>query len=108
MVKRVCSKVLSFLLSLAVITSSMNVPVMAATTEVTEITSETTTQEVVLSENTVDSTEWDGVTTESVFETDGLKVTFKLLGTWQGGYNANIRLDNMSDVPIEMENTNKL
>ena len=75
MVKRVCSKVLSFLLSLVVITSSMNVPVIAATTEVTEITSETTTQEVVLSGNTVDSTEWDGVTTESVFETDGLKVT---------------------------------
>lgn len=41
------------------------------------------------------------IQTESIFESNGMKYTFKLLGTWDSGYNASIRIDNFSDKIVE-------
>lgn len=42
----------------------------------------------------------DWTTTESVYESEGYKVTFTLSDDWEGGYNANIEIANTGDFPI--------
>lgn len=44
---------------------------------------------------------WDGVTTESVYEGENFKVTFALSGYWNGGYNANVKVENTGNTLIE-------
>lgn len=44
---------------------------------------------------------WDGVTTESVYEGDNFKVTFLLTGHWEGGYSAKVKIENTGDSVIE-------
>ena len=44
---------------------------------------------------------WDGVTTESVYEGENFKVTFALSGYWNGGYNANVKVENTGKTVIE-------
>lgn len=44
---------------------------------------------------------WDGVTTESVYETNTYRITFSLLEYWESGYNASIKIENIGDVIIE-------
>lgn len=44
---------------------------------------------------------WDGVTTESVYEGENFKVTFALSGYWNGGYNANVKVENTGKTLIE-------
>lgn len=44
---------------------------------------------------------WDGVTTESVYEGENFKVTFALAGYWNGGYNANVKVENTGKTVIE-------
>ncbi|MDE6663359.1 MAG: cellulose binding domain-containing protein [Lachnospiraceae bacterium] len=44
---------------------------------------------------------WDGVTTESVYEGENFKVTFALSGYWNGGYNANVKVENTGNTVIE-------
>lgn len=48
-----------------------------------------------------DTVGWDGVTTESVFEDANFKVTFMLSGYWNGGYNANVKIENTGNTVIE-------
>lgn len=43
---------------------------------------------------------WDGVTTESVYEGENFKVTFALSGYWNGGYNANVKVENTGKTVI--------
>ena len=43
----------------------------------------------------------DDAGTESVFETDCYKVTFTLSGNWDGGYNANVVVENVGKTIIE-------
>ena len=49
----------------------------------------------------VETEEWDGVTTESVYEADGYKVTFNLNSQWSGGYNASVKIENTGDAEVE-------
>lgn len=42
----------------------------------------------------------EGTATESVYESEGYKVTFTLSDNWEGGYNANIEIANTGDFPI--------
>ena len=44
---------------------------------------------------------WVGVTTESVYEGENFKVTFALSGYWNGGYNANVKVENTGKTVIE-------
>ncbi len=43
---------------------------------------------------------WDGVTMTNSYEGDGYTVTYTLSGYWEGGYNASIRIDNVSQEAI--------
>ena len=71
--------------------------------EIEVIETEAVETEVVETEETTETEtdSWDGVTEESVYEADNYTVTFKLTGAWDGGYNANVRIDNTGDTPIE-------
>lgn len=44
---------------------------------------------------------WDGETMVNVFENELIKVTFTLINTWNGGYSANVKIENLSDANIE-------
>lgn len=44
---------------------------------------------------------WDGITTKSVYTGENFKVTFSLTGNWNGGYNANVRIENTGNTTIE-------
>ena len=43
----------------------------------------------------------DSSATQSVFTADGFQVTFTLTGQWNGGYNANVKIENTGDTVIE-------
>ena len=64
-------------------------------TETVEETTELSTKETE-SEN-----DWDGVTTENIYEAENYKITFTLASHWNTGYNANIKIENTSDSAIE-------
>lgn len=65
---------------------------------------ETTTEKVASTEETGstekatvdedDSSTWDQVTTENVFEGENYKVIFTLTSNWDSGYNAKVKLEN--------------
>lgn len=44
---------------------------------------------------------WDGTTLENVYESEDYRVTFSVTGHWNGGYNANVRLENIGNATIE-------
>ncbi len=44
---------------------------------------------------------WDGTTFENIYETEDYRVTFSVTGHWNGGYNANVRLENIGNATIE-------
>ena len=48
-----------------------------------------------------DEQTWDGVTTTDVFERENYRITYTLTGYWNGGYNANIQIDNTGSETIE-------
>ncbi len=45
--------------------------------------------------------DWDGITNKSVYEGDGYNVTFSLAEVWENGYNAVVKIENVSDKDIE-------
>ena len=44
---------------------------------------------------------WDGRTIEAVYEAENYTVTFSLTGFWEGGYHANVKIENTGDSSIE-------
>ncbi len=46
-------------------------------------------------------TSWDGVSKSRVYEEDGFKVTMSLSSYWNGGYNADIKIENTGDTAKE-------
>ena len=44
---------------------------------------------------------WDGMTTENKYVGENFSVTFSLTGYWNGGYNANIKIENTGSSVIE-------
>lgn len=104
--RKVGRKLLSFLLVLAILATSTEVSVFAAENEQELNQDEVAVEEITDTDyydseitNTEDG--WDGETLESVYEAEGFKVTFTLTGYWEGAYNANVRIDNLSDTSIE-------
>ncbi len=44
---------------------------------------------------------WDGMTTENKYVGENFSVMFSLASYWEGGYNANIKVENSGDSVIE-------
>ncbi len=44
---------------------------------------------------------WDGATLENIYEAEDYRVIFSVTGHWNGGYNANVRLENTRNATIE-------
>lgn len=40
-------------------------------------------------------------TSDFIYETERFKVTSSLLGYWDGGYNASVEIENISDVTLQ-------
>lgn len=49
----------------------------------------------------IQSVSWDGETFSNVYEDDLVRVTFKLINVWTTGYNASVKIENLSDKAIE-------
>lgn len=62
---------------------------------------DTSDTETEAAKETEDSNEADNQSTEFVYETDGFQVMFTLTGQWDGGYNANVKIENTGDTVIE-------
>lgn len=123
--KKIWTKALAYVLAVTMCFSAVNVPVYAQGSTVTEVSTEAeTTSEAVTEEATVsgndaeptteevasaeeaitdgnDSSTWDQVTTENVFEGENYRVTFTLASNWDAGYNANVKLENTGDTTIQ-------
>lgn len=113
--KKIWTKALAYVLAVAMCLNAVNVSVYAQESNVTEVsteeetTSEAVTEEAAVSDNDAeeattdgdDGSTWDQVTTENVFEGENYRVTFTLTSYWETGYNANVKLENTGDSPIQ-------
>lgn len=117
--KEIWRRVLAFMLVMCV--SMVNVPVYAQENVEAETvmemkttnTDSTAASDTVLGNNTISGNdaeesvvgtkdgEWDGATTENVFEGENYRVTFTLDSYWDVGYNANIKLENTGDSTLQ-------
>lgn len=102
-IKRKLRQMLAFMLVLVTCMGTTDISAYAATNSSLEQreTGITVSGNESVSDGDVADEGWDGETQESVYEADGYKVTFRLTGWWDGGYNASVRIDNTSDTPIE-------
>lgn len=129
--KKTWTKVLAYMLAVTMCFSAFNVPVYAQESTITaasteaETTSEAVTEEATLPGNDAetttekvasteetgstekatvdedDSSTWDQVTTENVFEGKNYKVIFTLTSNWDEGYNAKVKIENIGDSTIQ-------
>ena len=86
---------MAIMLSVAIASQTFNLNVFAQDVQA---------QQSVSGEDAAESNEvngWDGVTTQDVYEGEGYQVTFTLTGHWEGGYNANVRIENTGTEDIE-------
>ena len=86
--EQIIQKVMAIMLSVAIASQTFDLNVFAQNVQ---------TEQSVSGGDAEESNEangWDGVTTQDVFEGNGYRVTFTLTGHWEGGYNANIRIEN--------------
>jgi len=124
-------KALTYLLTAFMCISSVNPQVYAKEIENTEKTSaeistETTdtisgndgliteteiTEEASESEAASENNEWDGKTTEKIYEDGQCKITYTLNSHWESGYNAKIRIENTGENTVQnwaLELTNNI
>ncbi len=85
--KKGIKRMLAFLLMLAMCVSTTGV---AAYAEETVVTDKVTTE-----------SGWDGVTTVNNYTGENFNVVFSLANYWEGGYNANVKVENTGSSVIE-------
>ncbi len=85
--KKGIKRMLAFLLTLAMCVSTTGV---AAYAEETVVTDKVTTE-----------SGWDGVTTVNNYIGENFNVVFSLANYWEGGYNANVKVENTGSSVIE-------
>ena len=85
--KKGIKRMLAFLLTLAMCVSTTGV---AAYAEETVVTDKVTTE-----------SGWDGVTTVNNYTGENFNVVFSLANYWEGGYNANVKVENTGSSVIE-------
>ncbi len=81
--KRKLKRILALLLIMTIYVSTMNISAFA-------------TEKSGLEQNS-----WDGTITQSVYEGENYKITYSLKSYWNGGYNANIKIENKGESVIE-------
>jgi len=89
-VKKVLRKAIAFMITLVMCLSMTNVSAYA---EETAVAQESRTASV--------QGTWDGFTTENKYIGENYCVTFSLASYWEGGYNANVKIDNTGNSSIE-------
>lgn len=99
MLRRGTKRTFAMLLSLSMILGGINTTAYAQGNSISTVSMEM--KSVSAGDVVQISDDWDGVTRESVFEGDGFRVTFQLQDYWNGGYNANVKIDNTGDKAIE-------
>lgn len=99
MFKRGTKRALAILMSISMILGGSNISAFAESNS--SIAEDTQIVSVSANDVAQSSDGWDDVTMESVFEGNGYKVTFKLQDFWNGGYNANVKIENTGDKVIE-------
>lgn len=98
--KRKWNKVLATLMAISIGMGASNMEVLAdETPAVLPINTVTVSGNDVDTENSGKT--WDNTVTEAVYEGDYYKVTFSLTGFWDGGYNADIVIENIGERKIE-------
>ena len=80
-------RILSLILSVTVFASTFNINVFANESGVDAETNGKTNGVIG----------WDGVTTENLYKSSNYAVTFSLKEYWNGGYNASVKVENISD-----------
>ncbi len=101
--KKKLRKLLATLLIMTTCLSTVNVSAYASEISVMEQLETISGNDTISNGDVIEEgvqNEWDG-STESIYEAEDFKVTFKLMGYWDGGYNASVRIDNLTDLPIE-------
>ncbi len=88
--KKVLRKVTAFVMALVMCLSMTNVCVYAEET-------------VMVQDDGMKSNQsgWDGVSTVNSYKGENYTVTFMLESYWDGGYNANVKIENIGDIVIE-------
>lgn len=82
--KKTMRQILALFLAFAMCITAVDVQAYADTTQ-----------------NAVGGSGWDGVTNVSVYEGENFRVTFSLTSYWEGGFNANVRIENTGTETIE-------
>lgn len=117
--KRKIKKICAVLLASAICLTTMDISVFAAENDTTKQVQAEIAEAVggsVLMQNTISTGasvstgdnvdgnnefyNWDGITTEDIYESEDYKVTFKLVKYWEDGYCANIKIENIGDSTI--------
>ncbi len=94
-------RMLAFLIALLMCITSINVPVNAQNNEQAQSRETISSNEANTSVAEVQKSDWDGVTTQEIYEGDNYKITFILDGYWDGGYNAKVKIKNTSDTAMD-------
>ena len=92
--KKMWKKVLVYMMSVAMLLGTVNVPVHAQNSlmEASATSGETAIESAVTDE--VNNGKWDHVTVEDIYEGENYKVRFTLQSFWDSGYNAVISVEN--------------
>lgn len=99
MLKKGANRILAALLSLGMLLGGTNPEIFAESSK--NGTEDTQTEAVSSDDDMQNSEGWDGSTKEDVYEGNGFQVVFKLQDYWNGGFNANVKIENTSDKTIE-------
>ncbi len=99
MLKKGAKRILAALLSLGMLLGGTNPEIFAESSK--NGTGDTQTDAVSSNDDMQNSEGWDGSTKEDVYEGNGFQVVFKLQDYWNGGFNANVKIENTSDKTIE-------
>lgn len=99
MLKKGANRILAALLSLGILLGGTNPEIFAESSK--NGTEDTQTEAVSSDDDMQNSEGWDGSTKEDVYEGNGFQVVFKLQDYWNGGFNANVKIENTSDKTIE-------
>lgn len=99
MLKKGAKRILAALLSLGILLGGTNPEIFAESSK--NGTEDTQTEAVSSDDDMQNSEGWDGSTKEDVYEGNGFQVVFKLQDYWNGGFNANVKIENTSDKTIE-------
>ena len=94
--KRKLNRIIAIVLSICMCMGAVNIHAYAEELDlVTEGNNDD--DDVAKNVESQENNNWDGTTTSKVYEGDGYRITYTLASYWDGGYNANIKIENISE-----------